>query len=203
MTTLHDLLVQALPWLHRYGYAAIAVAVFIEGIGIPAPGQTLLVGGALLAGRGQMSLSLVLLTAISATVLGDNTGYALGRQGGRRLILRLGVNRHHLVRLSRFYRRFGAWPVLLSRFFDGARQLGSMLAGTGAMPWPRFFAFDTCGALLWVGTWGFGTYQVAANVDRLQDVWEHVNPVAVVLVVCALVAIGFWLWKSDREPPSG
>lgn len=202
MTTLHELLAEALPWLHRYGYAAIVAAIAVEGVGIPAPGQTFLVGAALLAGRGEMSFPLVLLSAIGATVVGDNLGYAIGRRGGRRLVLRFGANRHHLARLSRFYRRYGAWPVLLSRFLDGARQLGSMLAGTSSMPWPRFFAFDFCGALLWVGAWGIGPYQLAAHAERLQAMWEHVNPIAVYVILGTLVASGLWLWLPDRKRPT-
>jgi membrane protein DedA with SNARE-associated domain len=198
-STLHQLLVEALPWLHRYGYLALVIAVGVEGFGIPAPGQTLLVGAALLSGRGEMDLEVVLLCALLASMAGDNLGYLIGRRGGRRLILRLGVNRHRLARVSRFYRRFGVWPVLASRFFDGARQLGGLVAGSAAMRWPRFFAADAAGALLWVGVWGLGVYQFERHAGRLHAIWAQINPVAIAVAVGAVAAIAVWLWRTRRR----
>ncbi|BAP87676.1 putative uncharacterized protein [Burkholderiales bacterium GJ-E10] len=198
MAALHDLLARALPYLQHYGYAAIVAAILVEGVGIPAPGQTLLIGASILAGRGVMSLPLVVLSALCATVAGNNCGFAIGNYGGRRLILRAGVNRAHLSKLSRFYRRFGAWLVVFARFFDGARQLGSLLAGTGAMPWRRFFPFDLGGACLWVGVWAVGPYQLTAHAARLHAIWARINPIMVLLVVGAVVALGVWLWRPDR-----
>jgi membrane protein DedA with SNARE-associated domain len=198
MSALHGILARAAPWLHHYGFAALVLAVSVEGIGIPAPGQTLLIGAALLAAKGEMSLLVVLGCALAATVAGDNLGYLIGRRGGRRLILRLGANRHRLVKLSRFYRRFGSWPVLADRFFDGARQIGSLLAGAATMSWPRFFVFDLIGALLWVGIWGGGMYQLERHVVWLHGIWTRSNPVIAGLSLIAVAALGFWLWRRRK-----
>jgi len=81
VTTLHHYLQEVHPYLNRYGYGAVFVIVFLEGFGIPAPGQTIIMAAGLLASRGQMDIGLVVLVAWSAAVLGDNTGYAIGHYG--------------------------------------------------------------------------------------------------------------------------
>jgi membrane protein DedA with SNARE-associated domain len=199
MSVPHDILIQAAPWLDRYGYVALALAISAEGVGIPAPGQTLLIGAALVAAKGGMSVPLVIACALAATLAGDNLGYLIGRRGGRRLVLRLGVNRHRLLKLSRFYRRFGGWPVLVDRFFDGSRQLGSLLAGAAAMPWRRFFVFDLIGAVVWVGVWGVGMVQLERHIVWLHGIWTRVNPVIAGLTLTVIAALGFWLLRSHRE----
>ncbi|MEE8286437.1 MAG: DedA family protein, partial [Gammaproteobacteria bacterium] len=96
-----------MPLLERYGYAGIFVAALVEGFGIPAPGQTLLTLGALLAARGEFDIVSVIALAWCATVIGNLIGYALGRRAGRRLLLSSGVRRARIRRVERFVRRYG------------------------------------------------------------------------------------------------
>lgn len=201
MNNLYHLLAQAEPWLREYGYLALFVAVMVEGIGIPAPGQTLLIGASLLAGRGEMSLPWVLACALAATMTGNNLGFLIGGSGGRRLMLRAGASRQRLGKLSRFYLRYGAWPILLSRLFDGARQLGSLLAGTTAIPWRRFFLFDTAGAALWVCVWGLGPFQLHLHAALLHRLWQAVNPFVAGASIVTAIAVGLWLrqWHKRTE----
>jgi membrane protein DedA with SNARE-associated domain len=69
----------AQPILYHYGYLAIFIAILFEGFGIPAPGQTILMAGAILAARGEVSIALVLVVAFLAGVLGNTLGYVLKR----------------------------------------------------------------------------------------------------------------------------
>jgi membrane protein DedA with SNARE-associated domain len=99
-----------MPLLERYGYAGIFVAALVEGFGIPAPGQTLLTLGALLAARGEFDIATVVALTWCATVIGNLIGSALGRRAGRRLLLSSGVRRARIRRVEQFVRRYG--PVL-------------------------------------------------------------------------------------------
>ena len=69
------------PLLQRYGYGAAFAAVMAEGMGIPMPGQTLLMAGALEAAEGRMSIALLLILVTTAATLGNSIGYAIGRWG--------------------------------------------------------------------------------------------------------------------------
>ena len=71
------------PMLDRYGYLVVFLTILVEGVGIPAPGQTLLIAAALSAAHGNLSLVWVLIWACLAAGLGNSLGYLLGRWGGR------------------------------------------------------------------------------------------------------------------------
>ena len=81
------------PLLARYGYGAAFAAVMVEGMGIPAPGQTLLMAGALEAAAGRMNIVLLLFVVALAAVFGNSVGYAIGRWGGRAALNKLGSTR--------------------------------------------------------------------------------------------------------------
>jgi len=194
---LEHILAQAAPWLHRYGYAAVAVTVMLEGTGIPLPGAILMGGAALLAGRGEMNLTAVLLTAWLAALAGDNLGYWIGRGGGRRLLLKAGVNRRRLARFDGFFRRFGIWLVLFGRFFDGTRQLDGLVAGSARMPWPRFLLADVAGSALWVSAWVFGLYALDRHAAPLRRLLARINPWVAGTVLVVLVSVLYWLFRRS------
>src|SRR5512143_4103849 len=137
------------PLLDRYGYAAIFAAVLVEGVGIPAPGQTLLMAGAVTAATGRLHLGLIITIVLLAAVMGNSLGYLLGRWGGRELVSRVGVNERHLQKIESFYRHYGGNLVLFGRFIDGLRQLNGIVAGLLEMPCWTFTAFNVAGAALW------------------------------------------------------
>lgn len=198
MNELTSLTSTVMPWVQRYGYAAVAVGVGLEGMGIPLPGATLMGGAAVLAGRGELSLAGVLATAWGAAVAGDNLGYLLGRWGGRRLLLRVGVSRPRLQRLNRFYTRYGAGVILVGRFVDGTRQLDGLVAGSARMPWARFFMADVVGAAAWVGFWVAGLDIVSRHSVALLRVWQHLNPVWLAAGVVAALGLGLLLVLRRR-----
>src|SRR5271167_168525 len=76
------------PALDHYGYLAVAGFVMLEDFGVPMPGETILVLGAVYAGTGRLNVFAVALVGSIAAVLGDNIGFAIGHFGGRPLIKR-------------------------------------------------------------------------------------------------------------------
>jgi len=194
---LKHILAEATPWLHSYGYVAVAVAVMLEGAGIPLPGAILLGGAALLAGRGEMNLTMVLLTAWLAAMAGDNLGYWIGRGGGRRLLLKAGVSRRRLARFDGFFRRYGIWLVLFGRFFDGTRQLDGLVAGSARMPWPRFALADVAGTALWVLAWGIAMDALDRHAAPLHQLLTHINPWVAATALAVLASTLYWLFRRS------
>jgi membrane protein DedA with SNARE-associated domain len=192
------------PYLGRYGYLGIFVAVFVEGFGIPAPGQSLLVAGALLAGRGDLRIVPLVLTALGAAVLGDNLGYAIGRFGGRGLVLRAGhyaaLRTSRLDRMESVFHRYGAAIVAVARFVDVLRQLNGIIAGLAGMLWTRFALFDAVGSILWVGVWGVGVYSVGEHANKIRVSIESHERYLVGAGICVvlIVLFGFLLRLPRR-----
>ncbi len=155
------------PLLDHYGYPAVFVAVLVEGFGLVAPGQTLLMAAAFTAARGGLNLIVVLILSFTAAVLGNSLGYLIGFKGGRPLLYRLRVHEERLQRLEGYFNRYGKGIVVVARFFDGLRQLNGIVAGLLHMPWKTFTICNILGAALWTGVWGLGTYLLEKEIAKI------------------------------------
>jgi membrane protein DedA with SNARE-associated domain len=155
---LEHFLAVAQPWLEHYGYAAVFAALFLEAIGIPTLGLTLLIASVLLASRGEMHIGAVVGLALAGALGGYQLAYLFGRTGGRRLLLRTGLlSRHQLRRLHRLFLRWGPLLLLVAPFLDGTRQYGAHVAGTARMRWRTFTLYNLAGVVLWIGSWSLAT----------------------------------------------
>jgi membrane protein DedA with SNARE-associated domain len=160
-------LARAQPLLERYGYAASVSTVVLEGMGIPSPGQTLLMASSIEAARGRMNIVLLVLLVTTAATVGNSIGYAIGRWGGRALLITLRVNTERQRGMEDFFRRHGGIAILFARFVDGLRQLNGIVAGILKMPWWTFTAYNIAGAILWTCSWGLGTYYLGRDIHSI------------------------------------
>jgi membrane protein DedA with SNARE-associated domain len=183
------------PLLERYGYPAVFVAIGVEGMGIPAPGQTLLIAAAIEAAHGGLSIVALVALAILAAALGNSIGYLIGRLGGRPLLQKLPVSEARLERIDALFRRHGGWFILVARFFDGSRQLNGIMAGMLGMPWWRFTVWNLLGAVLFVAVWGGGTWWLDRDIGQVAAILERFEPLVIALLVAALVAGLIYLWR--------
>ena len=194
------------PWLDRYGYGAVALAVGVEGAGIPAPGQTLLMAAAAdAASHPRLNIGWLLLVAFLAAALGNTLGYLIGRLGGRALLKRLRINERHLQRVEAGFARWGAWVIVMARFFDGLRQLNGIAAGILEMPWRRFTRFNLLGAALWVGFWGIGIYFLDEHLGDLAALLHRINPwvATATLALVGVLILLVWRRLARRQPADG
>ncbi len=109
----------------RYGYAVLFVGVFLENLGIPVPGETVLLAAGFFAKQGTLRLSIVIPCAIVAAIFGDNFGYWIGRRGGRKFIERygkyIGLSAKRLTGVEAYFRKHGPHTIFTARFISGLR----------------------------------------------------------------------------------
>jgi membrane protein DedA with SNARE-associated domain len=164
----HEALTLIEPAVARYGGLALFTVIFLESFGVPLPGESALIAAGVLAARGDLSIATVVLSGWSGAVLGDTTGYWIGRLGGRTLLLRLGprigLTAERLDRFSELFRRRGFPLVVGARFVVLLRQLNGLVAGSVLMPFPRFLLANSIGAGLWATAWGLGPYLLGTSV---------------------------------------
>ena len=182
-------------YLHHYGYWAIFLLVMLEDFGIPVPGETILIAGAILGGYGTMNVVAVGVIGFLAAVVGDNIGFAIGRFGGRALALRWGkyvfLTAERLDKAEVFFNRHGGKIIVVARFIEGLRQANGIVAGITGMRWRRFIAFNALGAALWVGTWvtiGYFAGQHITTVYRYITRYSFYVLVVLVVLVVAYIA---------------
>jgi len=138
-------------------YVLVALVISLESMGIPLPGEVILVSAALLASRPELNISpvWVALAASAGAIVGDSIGYLAGRHWGERMFTVLGRRfpRHagpdHLAYAEHVFNRFGVWAVFFGRFVALLRIFAGPLAGALRMPYPRFLAANALGAIVW------------------------------------------------------
>src|SRR5258708_6639973 len=150
-------------FLMTYGYLAVLLFVAIESIGIPFPGETMLLVAAIYAGTTrELSIWVVILGAAGGAIVGDNVGYWIGGEGGFRLLRRYG----RYIRLDErklkvglyLFRKHGGKVVFFGRFVAVLRAWAAFLAGVNRMPWPRFLLFNALVGIIWSTLYGLGGY---------------------------------------------
>ncbi len=165
----------------QYGtwiYAILFAIIFCEtGLVVMPflPGDSLLfVAGALAAtSGGGMDIGILIGVLLAAAVLGDNTNYWVGRWFGLKVLHWGGgsprfFNRAAYDKAHGFYERWGGLTMTLARFIPLVRTFAPFVAGVARMTYPRYFAFDLLGGVIWVcsltlaGYW-FGNLPVVKN----------------------------------------
>jgi membrane protein DedA with SNARE-associated domain len=187
------------PLLERYGYPAVFVAIAVEGMLIPAPGQTLLIAAVIDAVHGGLNIVALVGVAFLAATLGNSIGYLIGRVGGRPLLRKLPISEARLDRVDALFRRYGGLFILVARFFDGSRQLNGVMAGMLEMSWWRFTFWNVLGAVIWVGVWGLGTYWLDRDIGKVAAVLKRFEPLVIALLGAALLAGLVYLWRRRRH----
>jgi membrane protein DedA with SNARE-associated domain len=182
--------VTVLGVLDGSGYVGVAAVVFVESVGVPAPGETVIIAGAVSAGQGHLNIAVLAVVAFLAAVTGDNIAYLIGRAGGRPLVLRFGryvrLTPDRLARVETFMARHGPKVVVVARFVEGLRQLNGIVAGVTGMPWPRFVLFNAIGAAAWVGLWTTAGYFAGSHLDAITAAIRRYQGYAVAVAVLAL-----------------
>ncbi|HEU5200170.1 MAG TPA: DedA family protein, partial [Ktedonobacterales bacterium] len=170
--------------------------VMIESIGIPFPGETMLLLGAFFAASGHLSIYGVIAAAAAGAIIGDNFGYWIGRKGGRPLIQRYGkyvfVKEERLNKAERFFERHGDKTVFFGRFISLLRTWAAFLAGVNRMHWPAFLLYNAAGGIVWAIIYGVIGYVVgrAVGVKTLERDSSYVGYGLLALLV-VLVGVFF------------
>ncbi|HUO38706.1 MAG TPA: DedA family protein [Mycobacterium sp.] len=209
-----DSLLQTIPPLAVY--VIVGAVIGVESLGIPLPGEIVLVSAALLASHHELAVNPVAVgaAAVLGAVIGDSIGYSIGRRFGMRLFDRLAARfpRHfshgHVALGERLFARWGFWAVFFGRFIALLRILAGPLAGALKMPYPQFLAANAAGALCWAGGTTALVYLVGVAAERWLSRFSWIGLVVVVaggitvaLVLRRRTAQAVAELESNRHPP--
>ena len=185
--------------LATYGYYAIFFVILLESAGVPMPGETMLVGGAVLASSHKgLDIRFVIAAAAAGAIVGDNIGYWIGRAYGEKLLMRFGPRIGFDVRKQKLgqylFRRYGGLIVFFGRFFALLRTYAALLAGINRLePW-KFFCYNATGGIVWALLFGLGGYMIGQGIERVA------GPVGYIGLVCFVIgAIAMWRFFKKHE----
>ncbi|HVZ07652.1 DedA family protein [Rhodopila sp.] len=200
----------ALSWLglpvhlpdlvHHGGYAGVFLILMLESMGLPLPGESLMIAAALYAATtGQLDILVLVPVAAAGAILGDQIGFGIGRWIGFPALARwgrkIGLGQDRLDLGWYLFRRYGGPVVFLGRFVAILRTLAALLAGANRMKWHSFLLWNGLGGFCWAAAYGFGAY-------LLGDTARHLHgPIGIGLGAAGAtgLATAFWLVKRNEQ----
>ncbi|AGZ53321.1 DedA family protein [Mycobacterium kansasii] len=171
-------------------YLVVGGVVGVESLGIPLPGEIVLVSAALMSSHHDLAVNPVGVgvAAVIGAVVGDSIGYSIGRRFGMPLFDRLGRRfpRHfgpgHVALAERLFNRWGVRAVFFGRFIALLRILAGPLAGALKMHYPRFLAANVSGAICWAGGTTALVYYAGMAAERWMQRFSWVALVVAIVV---------------------
>ncbi len=180
-------------------YLAVFGLPFLEAavlLGFVVPGEAAVVFGGVVAGRGDLSLTLVLVVAIAGAILGDSVGYLVGRRYGQRIqATRLGrrVGEDRWSRAEDFLRRRGPVAVFVGRFTALLRAMVPGAAGMARMPYRTFLVFNVLGGAVWASACVLGGWALGSVIST------YISDVSYVVVGVIVLAVVVHVVRGRRE----
>ncbi len=189
------ILILGLALHHRFhgapiDYFGLAAAAAASWIGVPGPGEPVLIAAGVLAARHKLDIGAVLAVAWLAATLGGIGGWLIGMKAGRGMLITRGpLHKARLRALERGEEVFGRWPVAAILLTP------SWVAGIHRVRAGVYLPTNAVGAALWAVGIGLGAYLIGPSViDFVNDVGLVTGAALVVLV-----AVGVWLEFARRR----
>ena len=183
------------------GYTGIISLMFLESSFFPFPSEVVMPPAGYLAWKGEMSLSLVLISGIAGSLLGALFNYWLAVKLGRPFLLKYGkyffISPESIDKADRFFSKHGHVSTLVGRLLPVIRQYISLPAGIARMPMKTFMLFTTIGAGAWVVVLTLAGYLLGEHQDMLKEYLHVITLACVGLAV--IIAGGYILYIRRRR----
>ncbi|MBQ9388747.1 MAG: DedA family protein [Synergistaceae bacterium] len=185
----------------RMGYTGIISLMFLESSFFPFPSEVVMPPAGYLAWKGEMSLSLVLLSGIAGSLLGALFNYWIAVKLGRPFLLKYGkyffVSPESINKADEFFSKHGHVSTLVGRLLPVIRQYISLPAGIARMPMKTFMLFTTIGAGAWVIVLTFAGYFLGEHQDLLKEYLHVITLACIGLAV--IIAGGYMMIIRHRK----
>lgn len=207
--------VDIINWLHTLSpviiYITVFLAVGIESLGIPLPGEIVLMSAALLASQGVADPGMIWVAGATGAIMGDSTGYLIGRHYGYHLLIRFEkwfprhVNKRTITFAEHSFHRHGAKLVFFGRFIAILRIFAGPLAGILKVKYGHFLAANAAGGIVWSGlaVWTVYFLGVVAEHWFKRLSWVALGAALVAGVVLSTIfrhRIDRYIDEADEEP---
>src|SRR3974390_34922 len=172
-------------WL---GYSVLAGIVFAETgllLGFFLPGDSLLFTVGVVTGAGQLDIVWINAALMTAALVGDSTGFFLGRNTGPRIFTRPNsrfFKQEYVRRTGEFYDRYGGKTIILARFVPIIRTFAPFMAGVSGMRYRRFLSFSVFGSIGWV----FVMTMLGYRLGSVPFVRRHFDQVVLLIIFVSL-----------------
>lgn len=187
------------------GYLGLILIIFAETgllVGFFLPGDSLLIAAGLFAARGDMNIGFLLLFISLAAIVGDATGFYIGKKLGQMLYARKDsffFRRKHLFEAQKFYEKHGGKTIIIARFIPIVRTFAPTVAGAAHMNYLQFAIYNVTGALLWVFGMLLSGYYLGMMFGEKINSYIHILILGVILFSFMPLAIQWMKNKFGKK----
>jgi membrane protein DedA with SNARE-associated domain len=191
------LLVAAIHIRHKFhgppiDYLGLAAAAAASWVGLPGPGESVLVAAGIIAAHHKLDIVSVLVVAWVAALAGGLVGWAIGFRAGRAILTASGpLHRARLRVVARGDRIFERWPVLAIWFTP------TWISGIHRVRASRYLPINAVVTAIWASGFGLGAYFVGPPVVGFFDDLDVIVLIALGVVIVAVLASEFG-WRRRR-----
>lgn len=182
------------------GLLFLALIIFAESgmmVGFFFPGDTLLFSAGILAATGQINIVWTVIVISLAAIIGDNTGYHIGRKLGPKLFTKKDslIFRHdYIMKAERFYEKHGPKTMLVAHFIPVIRSFAPVTAGAGKMNYRKFVFFDAIGDISWAASITLLGYFLGSRVPGIE---KMIEPVLIAIILVTLLPT---IYHAIKDP---
>ena len=173
----------------KMGYTGIISLMFLESSFFPFPSEVVMPPAGYLAWKGEMSLTLVLLSGIAGSLLGALFNYWLAVKLGRPLLIKYGkyffISQETIDKAEKFFQKHGHISTFVCRLLPGIRQYVSLPAGLARMPLKQFCIYTGLGAGIWVFVLTFAGYLLGEHQELLK---QYLHVITLSCIAVAVIA---------------
>ncbi|MDQ7042549.1 MAG: DedA family protein [Sulfurimonas sp.] len=190
---LHDLAQVLVDLIFDWGYLGIFIMMAIESSFIPFPSEIVLIPAGYLASQGEMSISMIMLSALGGSLLGALVNYYLALTLGRKILIRYGkyffIKTQALEKMEEFFDKHGHISTFTGRLIPGIRQLISIPAGLARMNLVQFSLFTALGAGLWALVLTLLGYFIGENQALINT---YLREITIVVLISLVIIVGVY-----------
>ena len=196
---LRELAQDLVDLIFDWGYLGIFIMMAIESSFIPFPSEIVLIPAGFLASKGEMSIALIMSSALAGSLVGAFINYFLALLLGRKILEKYGkyffIKESALVKMDNYFEKHGAISTFIGRLIPGIRQLISIPAGLSKMNLAVFSLYTTLGAGIWALILTMLGYFIGENQELIDIYLKQIT----VAIVAVMAIVGFIYYKKQNK----
>lgn len=196
---IHELAQLLVDLIFDWGYLGIFIMMAIESSFIPFPSEIVLIPAGYLASQGEMSIGMIMLSALGGSMVGAFINYFLALTLGRTILERYGkyffINEATLLKMDKYFDKHGSISIFTGRLIPAVRQLISIPAGLCRMNLVKFSAYTALGAGIWALILTLLGYFIGENQELINTYLKQIT-ITIILVLVIISAIYYAKQKN-------
>lgn len=181
---------------NQYGYVVLFVALMLELIAFPTPGETLMTYCGFLVFQGKLDWGISIIVASLGVMSGITISYFISRTLGTPFFRKYGSYIHigpdKLEKTSRWFERYGNGLLIVAYFVPGVRHITGYFSGIAKIPYKKFALNAYIGAFIWTGTFITLGKILGSNWEKFHGAIKRYLIIGGIILAVVLLCIYFY-----------